>query len=111
MLTVSLHGIRIHAPHGMYPQENLLGNEFDTDVDVWVATTDAPWPFIDYTVINSIVSKAFSKKGQLLEAFVKDIHTALKLQVPAAEKIRVSVRKLRPPMGSDVRYAQVTYEG
>ncbi|XZF13488.1 dihydroneopterin aldolase [Chitinophagaceae bacterium MMS25-I14] len=112
MLTVSLHDIRIHAPHGLYPQEHILGNLFDVDVDVFVPVPDAQqWPFIDYTLIRKLVAEVFNRPGQLLETFVQLIWKALREQFPEAEKIKVAVRKLRPPMPGDVGFAEVCYEG
>jgi len=112
MLTVSLQGIRLHAPHGVYPQEHILGNDFEVDVDIFIPVSNAqPWPFVDYTLINELVNTVFSKEGQLLETFVYNIHTALKQNIPEAEKIKVAVRKLHPPLPGDVRAAQVCYEG
>ena len=67
MLTVSLHGIKIHAPHGLYPEEHILGNSFVTDVDIWLPDT-LPWPFADYTLIQKTVSATFLQPGQLLES-------------------------------------------
>lgn len=109
MLTVSLHGIKIHAPIGMYPEERILGNMFEIDVDVWLPDTH-PWPFTDYTLIQKTVSAIFKQPGELIETFVYDIHDALRQQITKAEKIRVAIRKLHPPMEGDVAYAQVCFE-
>ncbi len=112
MLTVSLHGIILNAPHGLYPEEQVLGNDFEIDVDIWLPIDqDKPWPFVDYTLIRSTVATVFNQPGQLLETFVQHIHTALKQYVPYSEKIKVAVRKLNPPMEGQVKYAQVCYEG
>lgn len=112
MLTVSLHGIRLYAPIGLYPEEQVLGNEFEIDVDVWLPVYDnQPWPFADYTLIRSIVAGVFAQPGQLLETVVQHIHTSLKESIPGTDKIRVAVRKLHPPMPGEVKYAQVCYEG
>lgn len=110
MLTVSLHGIRLHAPHGLYPQEHVLGNEFEVDADVWVPSETTPWPFVDYTAIFAVVNEVFLREGQLLETFTLNIHTALKEVFPIAEKIRVVVRKMHPPLQGSVKYSQVAYE-
>jgi len=110
MLTVSLHGIKLNAPHGLYPQEHVLGNEFEVDVDVWVPDELQPWPFVDYTIIFSVVTEVFHREGQLLETFVLNIHTELKTLFPVAEKIKVVVRKMNPPMQGSVKYSQVAYE-
>ncbi len=109
MLTVSLHGIKIHAPHGLYPQEYILGNKFEVDVDVWLPDVH-PWPFADYTLLRQIVADHFQQPGQLLETFVANIHAAIKEQIPVSEKVRVVVRKMHPPMPGDVGYSQVAYE-
>ena len=109
MFTVSLHGIKINAPHGLYPEEHILGNSFEIDVDIYLPDT-LPWPFADYTEIQKTVNHIFHQPGQLLETFVYNIHTALKEIFPIAEKIKVVVRKLHPPMQGHVAYAQVCYE-
>lgn len=111
MLTVSLHGIRIHAPYGLYPQEHFIGNDFEVDVDLYLETTDGtPWPFADYSIVHSIVADVFKETGQLLETFVQNIYARLKVDMPPTERIRVAVRKLHPPMSGDVGYSQVCYE-
>lgn len=111
MLTVSLHGIRLHEPYGLYPEEQVLQNEFEVDVDIWLPHDNVtPWPFVDYALINSIVRNVFQQPAQLLENFVHNIYNAVKLNVPAAEKIKVAVRKLHPSMEGEVKYAQVCYE-
>ena len=109
MLTISLHGIKINAPRGLYPQEHILGNTFETDVDIWMPDVH-PWPFADYTLIRQIVANVFQQPGQLLEDFVKHIYDQLKIEFPLAEKIRVAVRKLHQPMPGEVAWAQVCYE-
>jgi dihydroneopterin aldolase len=111
MLTVSLHGIRIIAPHGLYPQENILGNHFEVDVDVNVPTQEnTEWPFVDYVRLRAIVHDAFQQPGQFLEGFVKIIHGAIKQEFIDAGKVRVVVRKMNPPMQGHVQYSQVAYE-
>ena len=109
MLTVSLHGIKIHAPIGLYPQEHILGNAFEIDVDIYLPDSQ-PWPFADYTIIQKTVADIFNNPGQLLETFCYNIHVSLKGAFAASEKIKVCVRKLNPPMPGEVKYAQVCYE-
>ncbi|WP_276132673.1 dihydroneopterin aldolase [Polluticoccus soli] len=112
MLTVSLHGIRISAPYGLYAEEPVLGNDFEVDLDVFFAVADnEQWPFADYTKLNEIARNCFTQQGQLLEVLVKDIHSSIKSSFPNTAKIKVAVRKLHPPMPGDVQYSQVCYEG
>ncbi len=110
MLTISLRGIQLHAKVGMYPEEKISGNNFEIDVDVFVPAQADAFPFIDYTIIEQIVSEEFQKEGELLETFVKAIHSRVKEKFFEAEKVRVAVRKLSPPMKTEVSYAQVCFE-
>ena len=111
MLTISLHGIQLHAKIGLYPEEKIKGNDFEVDVDVFVKTVEGkPFPFYDYAIIHGIVTDAFMNDVELLEQLVKTIHCNLKNTFKEAEKIKVTVRKMNPPLSSDVRYSQVSFE-
>jgi dihydroneopterin aldolase len=110
MLSISLHGIKIVAPIGMYPEEKITPNTFETDVDVWTAEGQGEWPFVDYAMIHTIVSDVFAQPAEMLETLVKGIHTRVRQQFPEATKIRVAVRKLNPPLSHEVKYSQVVYE-
>ena len=111
LLTVSLHNIRIHGKHGLYPEESVLGNWFEIDVDIRATVQpEAEWPFIDYTAVNKVVHELFIKPTQLLETLVRRIHEALKTISPDGAVIGVAIRKMHPPMPGDVGYAQVRYE-
>lgn len=112
MLTVSLHGIRVTACIGLYPEEKLIANTFETDVDVWTdAAANTEWPFIDYSIINTIVRNVFAQPGvETLEKLVQDIHAAIKKQFSSAAKVRVAIRKMHPLMPGEVAYAQVCWE-
>jgi 7,8-dihydroneopterin aldolase/epimerase/oxygenase len=109
MLTVSLHGIKIEAPYGLYPEERITGNTFETDVDIWLPD-QKPWPFADYAIINRVVHEVFAVSGELLEEFVAKIHSRVREEFPYAEKVRVAIRKLHPPMPGTAAYSQVCYE-
>lgn len=112
MLTISVHGIQLHAKIGLYPEEKINGNNFEIDVDVEVNTTDVnSLPFIDYAVVNTIVLEVFAMPGELLETFVKTIHQEVKNKFPEAQRVKVAIRKLHPPMKGKVNYAQVCFEG
>lgn len=112
MLTISLQTIRIAAPHGLYAGEALWGNEFEVDASVCLdIRSGEPWPFVDYTLINATVQDVFRETVPLLEDLVGSIHSRLRNLVPAAQKIRVAVRKLHPPMPGQVGAAEVAFEG
>lgn len=113
MLTVSLHSIRIHGPHGLYPEEAVTGNDFEVDVDVRLpATINDEWPLIDYTRINEIVRLVIEgERVPLLEMLVRDIWLRLRKEWPQLSHIKVCIRKLHPPMKGNIKAAQVCFEG
>ena len=113
MLTISLHHIHVRAPHGMYPDEAVRGNDFEVDVDARLpAAINDEWPLIDYTRIGEIVHLVM--KGEtvpLLELLAQAIFKKIRAEWPVLTHIKVTIRKLHPPMPGDVRYAQVCFEG
>lgn len=113
MLTVSLHQIRVRAPHGLYPEEAIRGNDFEVDVDARLPVTiGEDWPLIDYTRMSEIVH--FVMNGDavpLLEMLAQEIYRQLREEWPVLTHIKITIRKLRPPMPGDVRYAQICFEG
>jgi dihydroneopterin aldolase len=109
MLIVSLHGVAIHAPIGLYPEEKVTGNDFETDVDLWLPDVQ-PWPYADYAIVYQVINEVFAQPADLLEQVVYEIHTRLKVAIPEVEKVRVVVRKLAPPLGGSVKWSSVTYE-
>lgn len=112
MLKVSLHNISIQSKRGLYKEEQELYNRFEVDVDVYMAATDSQeLAFVDYTVIRAAVSTTFERPHKLLEHFIRDIYHDLKERYPESEKIRITIRKLNPPMEGETGYAQVVYEG
>lgn len=112
MLTVSLHGIHIEAARGLYEEEHILPNHFEVDVDVATPVTDpATMPFIDYTLIRKTVANSFKEPHDLLENFIQEIHSRLKETFPMAEHVKITIRKMHPPMPGEVDCAQVSYEG
>lgn len=111
MFTVSLHGVKVVAPIGLYPQEKIVPNTFEVDVDVQVHTEpNQPWPFVDYAIINDIIISVFTPEVEILETLVARIHEKLKVQFAAAQKIKVAVRKLHPPFSNEVAFSQVSWE-
>lgn len=111
MLTVSLHKICIHNTIGLYPEEKIIGNDFEIDVDISVdEDPQSHLPILDYTIINQVVREKFIPPGDYLETFAEEIYTTLKNKFPQAASIKIAIRKLAPPMEGKVAYAQVCLE-
>lgn len=112
MLSVAVHNIQVRGPHGMYPEEALLGNDFEIDVEVFLPVSIRDdWPLIDYARISEIVHFVLQAEPvPLLEMLVRDIWLKIKQEWPELSRIKVVVRKLKPPMKGNIRHAQVTFD-
>lgn len=109
MLTVSLAGVRFHAPVGLYPQEAFLLNEIEINISVSQAADIDELPLIDYTTLHSIAANAVREPAALLETIVQRIVRKIEVQYPG-NKMKVAVRKLNPPMQGQVDYSEVQWE-
>lgn len=109
MLTVSLAGVRFHAPIGLYPQEAFLLNEIEINISVSQAANIGHLPLIDYTILHGIAAKAIREPAALLETIVQRIVQDIDAQYPGS-KLKVAVRKLNPPMRGQVEYSEVQWE-
>lgn len=113
MLSISVHNILIRAPHGMYPEEAIMGNDFEVDVEVKLPVSIIDdWPLVDYARITEIVYFVMhAKTVPLLEMLVREIWMKIKEEWTELSLVKVSIRKLNPPMNASVKHAQVTFEG
>ncbi|MDI6400610.1 dihydroneopterin aldolase [Balneolaceae bacterium ANBcel3] len=110
---ITIKNLRIHANHGVYPEERESGNTFETDILIWrelefAAQTDKLEHTCDYSIAASIVSEVLnSEPVQLLETLVYRIGNRLMASFPEARKIEVALRKCTPPMDLPCDYTEV----
>lgn len=109
MFTISLHQVKIFAPIGLYPQEKILGNRFEVDIDVDVKDY-SEHHFVDYSLINDCIRVAFDPAEEILELLALKIYTAVKHQFSFVQRIKIVIRKYNPPMKGEIGYAQVVFE-
>lgn len=109
MLSVSLSGVRFHAPIGLYPQEAFMHHEIEINITVSLDAAPDHLPLIDYTVLHAIARKAVAEPAQLLETIVQRVVQSISSSYPGT-RIMVSVRKHHPPMAGIVDYSEVKWE-
>ena len=110
MVTVSLHGIALHAPIGMYPGEKERGNDIEIDVDLHFPTSLTQLTFVDYSTIHTLATSLATVPTNTLEELIQSIRSALIKAYPHATSTKVCIRKLNPPLAGSVRYAEVCWE-
>jgi len=112
MNTISLHGAEFFAYHGWYPEERKLGNRFVVDIDVdFIEETsfagDDISGTINYEQLYEIVEAQMKETKKLIETVGRNILDTTKDRFPAAKKVRVTIKKLNPPLRGKVDYSQI----
>lgn len=111
--TIQLNHLRFAAPHGLFAEEALAGNEFEVNLSL---TVKAPKEVlrsindtVNYAEVFRIVKEKFAEKTPLLETLAMEIAGALKAGLPAVRKLSVQIIKLNPPIASFTGSVSVTY--
>ena len=108
---VSLEGVRIFAFHGFYPEEQVLGTEFildiDASLDVFDNGKDDLANTVNYVRLFEIASEEMKITRKLIETVAHSILERIRHEFLAVQFIRVSIRKLNPPMGAEVRNSAI----
>lgn len=110
MYTVRLNGLKYHSFHGLYPQEAILGNNFEVDVEVSLEKElekqNDISTLIDYTSLKDVVDLYMDQRFELLEDVLAYIVKDIEGLYPMA-KGEVSIKKLNPPFGGRCNSSQV----
>lgn len=112
MITISLHGAEFFAFHGFYPEEQKLGCKFIVDVDVNFTPpgdimADKIGNTVDYERVYGIVGEEMKKTTKLIETVAQAIADEIKRQFSFADNIRVSIKKMNPPLRGRVEYSNI----
>jgi len=109
---VKVKNIRIYAYHGCLVEEGKIGSEYRVDVSVKAnltpsADSDDLMDTVDYVYINKIVKEEMAIRAKLLENVAKRIIQRIFNEIKLADKVKVSVSKINPPIGGNVALVSV----
>ncbi|MES2107836.1 MAG: dihydroneopterin aldolase [Bacteroidota bacterium] len=112
MITISLQGAEFFGFHGFYPEEQKLGCKFIVDVDVNFEPLnnlkdDKLSNTVDYEQVYNIIDGQMKKTSKLIETVAQAIADEIKARFSFADSIRVSVKKLNPPLKGKVDYSNI----
>ena len=124
MAIIALEGMRFHAAHGYYPEEQELGNDFLLDIMVntdasAAAQTDELYEEVEdeeeetspntvnYETLYLICQVEMRKPTKLLETLVNRIADRVEHHFDDVTGLVVRLRKLNPPLGGRVDCAWV----
>jgi dihydroneopterin aldolase len=114
MITIALHGAEFFAFHGFYPEEQKLGSKFIVDVDVsFIPFTnmkeDKIGNTVDYEQVYGIVEGQMKKTVKLIETVAQSIADEIKEHFSFVDNIRVSIKKMNPPLKGRVEYSNILH--
>ena len=109
---IHINGIRLHARHGVLPQERLTGNDYNIDTRIAyninrAAITDDVADTLNYAEVYNIIKEEMAKPSKLIEHVAKRITDRLMAEHSDISSIMLRITKLNPPMGADCHGAGV----
>ena len=105
---IEIRKLRVLGTHGVLPEEQARSQPFEIDIDVWLdlgtaAGSDRLADTVDYgALIERARDLVATGSFRLLEALAGAVAEALLAADVRTEAVEVTVRKLRPPVPSDV---------
>ncbi len=103
---ITLEGLKIHAFHGVDPQERIVGADFIIDLKIKTdftnaAINDSLENTISYAEIFELVKREMNIPSQLLEHACNRICKVLIEEFKLIEEVHIKMFKENPPMNSD----------
>jgi dihydroneopterin aldolase len=112
MITIILDKVILHAFHGVYKGEPLVGGDFE--ISLQVVYNDNGIDFnglndtISYVSLLSIVKERMKVPTPLLEKICKDVVDAIFSAYPFITEATISIFKLHPPIENFIGRVGVT---
>lgn len=110
---VYIDSLRLHAYHGVLPQERVVGNDYVVSLSVaypWAKAgeSDTLADTLSYAELANVVEREMSTASQLLEHVAWRIAEAIHREWPEATAVTIDIKKVAPPMRWDTNGCGVT---
>lgn len=103
MITIHLHSLIFHSFHGMFKEENILGNDFEVNVDVSIDVQKKITRLhqsVDYVSLYTIIKEVMDEPTPLLETVVQELSERIRVYDEKIKSVNISIKKLNPPIGN-----------
>jgi dihydroneopterin aldolase len=109
---IHLQGLEFFASHGLYPEENRLGNRFRVDVHLVLDVPFEPDDIrientIDYAEVYVVVKAQMETVCPLLESLGQRMIRRITTQFPGLLRVDVTVSKANPAIGGLCEWVRV----
>ena len=113
---IKITGLRVFAHHGVYAEENALGQYFIIDAEIFLdtapaGTKDSLEDSINYAQMCSLITKCMTERCfKLIEAAAEHIARTILTEYAAALSVRITVQKPHAPIPEPVETVSVTID-
>ncbi len=109
---IALEGMKFYANHGVYEEEQIIGNHFILDVYITTAfdsavEEDDVHETINYETVYLVCQAEMKNTVRLLETLTQNIIHALKHQFNTIQEVKLRVHKLNPIPGHQLPKATI----
>lgn len=109
---IHIDDIRLHALHGVLPQEQATGNDYTINIRIGydisrAMQTDDVTDTLNYAEVFNVIKQEMAIPSKLIEHVCGRIANRLMEQYADITSIELCITKLNPPMGADCRGAGV----
>lgn len=103
---IHIDNLRIHAQHGVLPQEQLTGNDYTIDIRIGydiskAMQSDDVADTLNYAEVYNIIRHEMDVPSRLIEHVAGRIANRLTDRFAEISDIMLRITKLNPPMGAD----------
>lgn len=114
-MKITLHEMRFYAYHGVFAQEQRVGNYFIVELSFWADIAeslhrDELEETISYADVYEVIKTEMAIPSRLLEHVVGRISERLFANFPRMQRIALTLSKCNPPFPGEVHSAAVTLE-
>jgi len=103
---IYVRNIRVHAYHGVLPQERIVGNDYLVNLEIVYPlqkslSSDDLNDTLNYAKVATAVTEVMSKPYNLIERAAGAIGEALFEKFAGITEIEIDIEKIKPPMSID----------
>lgn len=112
MSRITINNMRMHAYHGCWEEEAIIGGDYIVDVALDLdfsaaALGDDLSKTADYVLVREIVYREMAMRAKLIETVAHRIKDTLKAALPMVDGVWVRITKVNAPMGGQVESVSV----
>ena len=113
MLTIHLHKLLFHSFHGVYEEEQLLGNDFEVNADIVLDTNEQLTKLrqtVNYVTVYEMIKHRMQQPTPLLETVAQELNQAIHKIDDRIKSVNITIKKLSPPIENFQGEVGVSYK-